>query len=360
MLDFLYTGISWVLLGWHSLLSHVISPDRGLTWALSIMLLVISIRVVLFRFFVRQIRTQRKMQELQPKIAELRKKYKNDRQTMSKEMLKLQQEAGVNPLGGCLPVVMQAPVFLALFHVLRRLKPGRAALYGWTPDQMASASHAQLFGAPISAAFRTPMDTIRSLHADPTTVKLVTAVMVLLMVVATYVTQRQIMARTAQQAVDRQQAMIQKMMLYGIPASLLVSGFIFPVGVLCYWLTNNIWTMGQQFYILKKMPHPGAAEAAPTPKVDPKLLAPKPGARPVHPKSRRPGTTGPGATAPRAEVPAEVPAEGKAELNGGANGKVGDRSTADRAGAPAGASGGAAKPPPGKRPAGARPKRKRR
>ena len=287
-LDFLYTGISWVLLRWHQLLSTFMGPDRGLTWALSIALLVITLRLVLFRFFVKQIHTQRKMQELQPKIAALRTKYKGDRQAMSKEMLKLQQEAGVNPLGGCLPVVMQAPVFLALFHVLRRLGPGKAALYGWTDDEMRSASNAKLFGAPISAAFRTPAETLDRLGADVGTVRLVAGVMVLLMVVATFITQKQIMARNAGQAMERQQAMIQKMMLYGIPASLLVSGFIFPVGVLCYWLTNNIWTMGQQFYIIKKMPHPGAVTEEPRPRVDPKLLAPKPGARPTQPKTRRP------------------------------------------------------------------------
>ncbi|HEX5494530.1 MAG TPA: membrane protein insertase YidC [Mycobacteriales bacterium] len=359
MLDFLYYGISWVLLRWHELLSHVIAANQGLNWALSIMLLVITIRVVLFRFFVRQIRNQRKMQELQPKIAALRVKYKNDRQTMSQELMKLNREAGYNPLSGCLPVVLQAPVFLALFHVLRRLKPGRPALYGWTPDQMDSASHAKLFGAPISAAFRTPVETITGLGADPTRVRTVTAVMVLFMVVATYITQRQIMARTAQQAVDRQQAMVQKMMLYGIPASLLISGFIFPVGVLCYWLTNNIWTMGQQFYILKKMPHPGAAQEPAKPKVDPKLLAPKPGARPVNPKSRRPGPAAPGVEAIGVETAVEGTVEEKAQMNGEANGKVAGRAGAERAGAPAGA-GRPTKPRPGKRPAGTRPKRKRR
>lgn len=333
MLDFLYTAISWILLRWHDLFSTFMDPDWGLTWALSIMFLVITIRVVLFRFFVRQVRTQRKMQELQPKIAALREKYKNDRQTLGREMVKLQQEAGVNPLGGCLPVLLQAPVFLALFHVLRRLGPGKAALYGWSTDEMRSASNAKLFGAPISAAFRTSVETIHNLGADLSTVRLVTGVMVVLMVVATYVTQRQIMARTAQQALDSQQAMIQKMMLYGIPASLLISGFIFPVGVLCYWLTNNIWTMGQQFYILKKMPYTGAAAAPERPKVDPKLLAPKPGAKPVITKGRRPG--GP-STATGAEAAVD--------------------STGPSTAPPRGPS----RPQPGKRPAGARPKRKRR
>ena len=351
-LDFLYYGISWVLLRWYELFSTFMDPDGGLTWALSIAFLVITLRLVLFRFFVKQIHTQRKMQELQPKIAALRTKYKGDRQSMSKEMLKLQQEAGVNPLGGCLPVVMQAPVFLALFHVLRRLGPGKAALYGWTEAQMDSASTAKLFGAPIAAAFRTPTDTLASLGADPGTARLVAGVMVLLMVVATYITQRQIMARNAQQAMERQQAMVQKMMLYGIPASLLVSGFIFPIGVLCYWLTNNIWTMGQQFYIIKRMPHPGAVEEAPRPRVDPKLLAPKPGARPTSPKTRRPAAGPAGGVAPE-----EIASEEKARANGHVEEKVNGKARTD---VTTPTSGGASRPQPGKRPPSQRPKRKRR
>ena len=99
-------------------------------------MLVVTIRILLFRFFIKQVHSQRKMQEVQPKIAALREKYKNDRQTLSQEMMKLQKEEGFNPLGGCLPILMQAPVFFALFHVLRLVgSPKAGALseeYGWT------------------------------------------------------------------------------------------------------------------------------------------------------------------------------------------------------------------------------------
>ena len=82
-------------------------------------------------------------------------------------------------------------------------------------------------------------------------------------------------------------------MLYGMPMSLFVSGFFFPIGVLLYWFTNNLWTLGQQFFILRKMPPPGsdahkAKAAADKPAVDPRTLAPKPGAKPVRPKPGRP------------------------------------------------------------------------
>src|SRR5215211_3119080 len=105
-------------------------PNSGITWALSIVMLVVTIRILLFRFFIKQVHSQRKMQEMQPKIAALREKYKNDRQTLSQEMMKLQKEEGFNPLSGCLPILLQAPIFLSLFHVLRLVGTERGrALY---------------------------------------------------------------------------------------------------------------------------------------------------------------------------------------------------------------------------------------
>ncbi|MEN3361025.1 MAG: YidC/Oxa1 family rane protein insertase, partial [Mycobacteriales bacterium] len=157
MLNPLYIAVSWVLLQWHRLFSTFLSPVGGLSWALSILMLVVTIRVVLFRFFIKQVHSQRKMQEVQPKIAALREKYKNDRQTLSQEMMKLQKEEGFNPIGGCLPILMQAPVFISLFHVLRLIGTDKAvALYGeyhWTAEQAARAGNATVFGAPIASAF---------------------------------------------------------------------------------------------------------------------------------------------------------------------------------------------------------------
>src|SRR5262249_13069044 len=198
----------------------------------------------------------------------------------------LQQEAGVNMLAGCLPILLQAPVFISLFHVLRIIKPNAPALYSWKPSEIASAANAKLFGAPIPAAFNYPISKLNELGGSRTATQLVTAVLIVCMVAATYLTQRMIMNRSVTQ-LDAQQAMIQKLMLYGMPASLAVSGFFFPVGILLYWFTNNLWTLGQQFYILRRMPMktPTGAEKKPT--IDPKLLAPKPGAKPLHPKNRR-------------------------------------------------------------------------
>jgi YidC/Oxa1 family membrane protein insertase len=292
LLNFLYIAVSWVLLRWYELFTYLgMSPDSGLTWGLSIVFLVITIRLLLFRFFIKQVHSQRKMQEVQPKIAALREKYKNDRQTLSAEMMKLQKEEGFNPIGGCLPIVMQAPVFISLFHVLRLIGTDKAvALYGeyhWTAEQAARAGNATVFGAPIASAFSDPRNLVAHISgASATATHVVAAILVVLMVAATYITQRQVMLRS-NTTLDSQQAMIQKLMLYGVPASLLVSGFFFPIGVLFYWFTNNLWSMGQQFYILKRMPHPNATKDGVSPEAA-KALAPKPGQKPVRPTKRAP------------------------------------------------------------------------
>ncbi len=324
MLNPLYIAVSWVLLKWHALFEWMgLNPNAGVTWALSIVLLVVTIRILLFRFFIKQVHSQRKMQEVQPKIAALREKYKNDRQTLSQEMMKLQKEEGFNPLGGCLPILLQAPVFLALFHVLRLVGSDKAgalsAEYGWTVDQVASAGQAMVFGAPIAAAFNDPRNLVEDIPgASLTATRIVAFTLIVLMVAATYITQRQIISRNTQ-VVDGQQAMIQKLLLYGMPASLFVSGFFFPIGVLFYWFTNNLWTMGQQFYIIRRMPHPNAKKDADKPATDPKLLAPKPGQKPVRPRKGTPAVGG--ATATPADGSA---AAGDAAAGGAAGAAAGD------------------------------------
>jgi YidC/Oxa1 family membrane protein insertase len=288
LLNFLYIAVSWVLLRWYEAFTWLgMDPASGLTWALSIVFLVITIRLLLFRFFIKQVHSQRKMQEVQPKIAALREKYKNDRQTLSQEMMKLQKEEGFNPIGGCLPILMQAPVFIALFHVLRLIGTDKASAlyteYHWTADQADLAGKATVFGAPIASAFTDPRNLVAQIDgASATATHVVALVLIVLMVAATYITQKQVMLRSTA-TLDAQQAMIQKLMLYGIPASLTVSGFFFPIGVLFYWFTNNLWSMGQQFYILKRMPHSDAKTAGVSPEVA-KALAPKPGQKPVRPK----------------------------------------------------------------------------
>jgi YidC/Oxa1 family membrane protein insertase len=293
LFDPLYTAISWVMKQWHMLFATFLDPAGGITWALSIVFLVVTIRLILFPLFVKQVKSQRAMQELQPEIAKLKKQYGSDRQGMSQAVMALQKERNVNPLAGCLPILPQIPVFFSLFHVLRRLAPDKQGLYSWSAELTDQASRAKLFGAPISSSFDmsgAKEDAILEI-ASYTSIRIVAFVLIVIMCVTTFITQKQIMARSG--PVEGQAATVQRFMLYGMPLTLFVSGFFFPIGVLLYWFTNNLWTLGQQFFILRKMPPPGsdaakAKAAADKPVVDPKTLAPKPGAKPVRSKAGRP------------------------------------------------------------------------
>lgn len=324
MLDWLYTAISWVLKMWHSLFSTFLDPSAGITWLFSIMFLVITLRILLFRLFVKQVRSQRAMQELQPEIAKLKKQYGSDRQGMAQAMSALQKERGVNPLAGCLPILPQIPIFIGLLHVLRRLRPGAPGLYGWDETLTNQAATAKVFGAPISSAFVMPggikTDSILALPGvELSQIRTVTTILIVIMCLTTFFTQKQIMARSG--PVEGQAALIQKLLLYGMPIGLFASSFFFPVGVLIYWFINNLWTLGQQFYILKKMPPPGSRGAlakadAERPKIDPRELAPKPGAKPVRgPRGRTPVVNA--ATAAELDGSDEVSAGGQSATEGG-------------------------------------------
>ena len=355
MLDWLYTAIASVMKFWHWVFSSFLDPAGGITWALSIIFLVVTIRILLFRLFIRQVKSQRAMQEIQPEIQKLRKQYGADRQGFSQAVMALQKERGVNPLAGCLPILPQIPVFISLFHVLRRLRPGAEGLYGWSTELTQQAATAKLFGvAPISSSLVMQEPKKSAILELPGVtqagITAVSIVLIIVMVLTSYFTQKQIMKRSG--PVEGQAAMVQKLLLYGMPLGLLVSSGFFPIGVLLYWFTNNLWTLGQQFYILKKLPPPPgspqalAQAAEEKAAIDPKALAPKPGAKPVRGKGGRPvtppapangdeastaGTAGTAGT-DGAASPATPPADG-----GTANGSPPGRSAAPRPGArPAG------------------------
>jgi YidC/Oxa1 family membrane protein insertase len=319
LLDWLYTAISWVMARWHALWSSAFGDPEagtglsGLTWALSIVFLVVTVRVILFPLFVKQVKSQRAMQELQPEIQKLRKQYGSDRQGFAVAMQKLQKERNVSPLAGCLPILPQIPIFLSLFHVLRRLAPGAPGLYGWSDELTDEAARAPFFGAPISSSFfmsGAKEEAILGITGGYTNIRVVAFLLIVIMSFTTFFTQKQIMRRSG--PVEGQAAMVQKMLLYVMPLGLFVSGFLFPIGVLLYWFTNNLWTLGQQFFILRKMPPPGsdaakAKAAADKPAVDPKTLAPRPGAKPVRPKSGR--TTAPASTVDSANPTGDTTAD---------------------------------------------------
>lgn len=252
MLDVLASPVGHLLALIHSTLSTVLIPASGPAWALSIVLLTVLVRLILFPLFVKQIKSQRRMQQLAPKIKELQKQHKGDRETMNVEMMKLYKENNANPISGCLPLLLQLPVFFALFSVIREFKPGAEPRYGLSAQLLEEGGKAKVFGAPISSAFNSPMDLLAQLDGNQTTVRIVAAIMVVLMGATTFYTQRQMIARSG--TTDPQQLMVQKLLLYVLPLSFAVSGAFFPIGVLLYWLTTNVWSMGQQAYVIKRMP----------------------------------------------------------------------------------------------------------
>ncbi|HEX8348033.1 MAG TPA: membrane protein insertase YidC, partial [Actinoplanes sp.] len=193
-LDWVYYAISWILLRWHALWDFIgIPTDRVLgtnwAWILSIVFLVVTVRVILFPVFVKQIKSQRAMQALQPKVKQLQEKHKGDRETLQKEMMELYRTEKANPLMGCLPMFLQIPVFLGLFHVLRRLSPTNPnqTLYGWSQEQFREATGARLFTAPIPGKFGSSAAELASLGVtNGTAVKVIAGLLVLIMMATTY------------------------------------------------------------------------------------------------------------------------------------------------------------------------------
>ena len=244
--------VSWIMMGWHWLFESVFgSSHDGLNWLLSIIGLVVVIRILLIPLFVRQIKAQRNMQILQPKVRALQQKYKGDRERLQQEMMKLYKDAGTNPFASCLPILLQAPFLFALFRVLHGVANDvpRGAFKDY-PELFESAGNAEIFNAPLSATF---------LDAPTVQVRIIAVVLVVLMVLTTFLTQRQIMRKNMPpEALEGPFAQQQKILLYVLPLVFAFSGVYFPLGVVIYWLTSNIWTMGQQFYVIRRMPAPGS------------------------------------------------------------------------------------------------------
>ncbi|MFE7745308.1 membrane protein insertase YidC [Nocardia sp. NPDC057455] len=306
MLDFIYYPVSWILWFWHRVFGFAFGADNGLTWALAVVFLVFTLRLVLYKPFVKQVRTTKQMQELQPQIKELQKKYKNDRQKMALEMQKLQKDNGFNPLMGCLPILAQVPVFLGLFHVLRsfnRTGHGLGQL-GMTPEQNANTANyvfsaadvqsflsARIFGAPISAFITTPVNELQAFAAyggvpSKLSIALVAIPLMVIAGLATHFNARASVARqTPEAAANPQAAMMNKLALWVFPLGVLVGGPFLPIAILLYWVSNNIWTYGQQHLVFGRMAK--EEEAKKQAKLEQRAQnAPKPGAKPVNVKKK--------------------------------------------------------------------------
>ncbi|MEU9372389.1 membrane protein insertase YidC [Streptomyces sp. NPDC048255] len=257
LFSFITTPVSWIIVQFHKLYGAIFGADSGWAWGLSIVSLVILIRICLIPLFVKQIKATRGMQALQPKMKAIQERYKNDKQRQSEEMMKLYKETGTNPLSSCLPILAQSPFFFALYHVLSSIADGKK-IGALTPQLVDSAREAHIFGAPIAAKFMDDPAKVEALGASLMDVRIVTAIMIVLMSLSQFYTQRQLMQKNVDLSVKTPFMQQQKMLMYIFPVIFAVMGINFPVGVLVYWLTTNVWTMGQQMYVISQNPTPGS------------------------------------------------------------------------------------------------------
>ncbi len=314
-LDVIYYPVSAIMWLWYKAFAFVLGPDNFFAWALAVMFLVFTLRAILYKPFVRQIRTTRQMQELQPQIKALQKKYGKDRQRMALEMQKLQKEHGFNPILGCLPMLAQIPVFIGLYHVLNSFNRtqtgfGRLGLsveqnrelgnYIFSATDVGHFLDANLFGAPLGASM---IQTVGLGAFDDFNRAAVIAVGVPLMIIAGIATHFNSRASVARQSVEAaanpQTAMMNKLALYVFPLGVVVGGPFLPIAIILYWVANNIWTYGQQHYVF------GRIEKEEELKKQEDLArrasnAPAPGSKP---KRKRPATNGAATSAP---APTEV------------------------------------------------------
>jgi YidC/Oxa1 family membrane protein insertase len=262
LFSFITWPVSWVIVQFHTVYGAIFGPDTGWAWGLSIVSLVILIRICLIPLFVKQIKATRGMQTLQPEMKKIQERYKNDKQRQSEEMMKLYKETGTNPLSSCLPILAQSPFFFALYHVLNGIASGDT-IGKINQPLLESAQKAHIFGAPLAAKFTDGASKVESLGASLTDVRVITAVMIVLMSASQFFTQRQLMTKNVDTTVKTPFMQQQKMLMYVFPVMFAVFGINFPVGVLVYWLTTNVWTMGQQMYVIRNNPTPGSkAQAA--------------------------------------------------------------------------------------------------
>ena len=259
ILNPLFEAVAWVIMRIHAALAVPFGASSGWAWGLSIVILVMLMRLIMVPLFVKQVKSQRKMQAHMPQLQEMRKRYKNDKQRLNEETMKFYKENGINPLGGCLPLVAQLPVFWALFNVLRAIAdwtPHTTPKYNLTVPVVQSALKAHIFGARLADKFLFPV------AGEHLSSRLVILLFVLISAGTTFMTMRQSQKRGMMQQgpvdPDNPAANMQKYMMYIAPFFAL-SGLYWQFGLVIYWVTTNVWTLGQQHFLFRNLPIVGSA-----------------------------------------------------------------------------------------------------
>ena len=264
----LKVAVAWVMVRIHDVLVLIgMGKGPGTAWVLSIVGLTILMRLLIMPLFVRQIRASRGMQLMQPELKAIQDKYKGkkdqaSRQRMQEEMMALYRKHGTNPFSSCFPILLQMPVFFALFRVLANLQSVAEGTYAVHtghdsigPLTAALAEEVQkstVFGASLSSSF---------MNASDSATKIVTVVMIVMMSVTQWYTMAQLSTKNMPESAktsDNPMMRSQKIMMTVMPIFFAFTGIQFQIGVLVYWVTTNLWTMGQQFFTIRNMPAPGS------------------------------------------------------------------------------------------------------
>ena len=225
--------------------------DAGLSWGMSIVALTVATRTLLIPLTYKQIKGMRALQALQPQIKELQEKYKNDRQRMQQEMMRFYQENKVNPFASCIPLLAQLPVFITLFYLLKNELPEDI---GCTAGECGG-----------EASFLFIQDLTAKAHGPE-------LIALLVLYVGTQLISGLVMSVTA----DKNQ----RIMMFVLPFIFVPFVISFPAGLVLYWITTNVWTIGQQYTIQKLIPAPVVATPA-------EVAAAKPPPPPPKKKKRR-------------------------------------------------------------------------
>ncbi|MFR9730596.1 membrane protein insertase YidC [Saccharopolyspora sp. MS10] len=269
MLDFINYPVSAILWFWHEVFGFVLDPASGTAWALSVVFLVFTLRALLFKPFVHQVRSMKKMQEFAPQVRALQEKHGHDKQRLAQEMQKLQQEQGFNPISGCLPMLVQVPVFFGLFHVLNGFHPGAPSNFVFGPEDVQSFVAADLFGAKLSNTISQAPEVLASFGTDRMSMIAVGVPLMIAAAIATHFTSRHSVQRqTAEAAANPQTAVMNRMVLWIFPLFAIIGGPFLPLAILLYWLANNFWTLAQQRVVYSRIDREEAESASAATVVD--------------------------------------------------------------------------------------------
>lgn len=298
MLDFIYYPVSFILWCWHQVFGFLFSYESALAWVLAIAFLTFTVRGIMFKPFVNQVRSMKKMQDFAPEMKKVQKKYANDKQRQAQEMQKLQREHGVNPLGSCLPMLLQIPVFIGLNWVLRAFQINpygtvaeKTGNYFFGEGGVESYNAAEIFGVGIGDAIHrltTLGGSVEGAAGWNWEVGVVAFPLAVVAAIATHFTAKQSAQRQTAAQSTQQAKMMQNITMWVFPFGLLVIGAFVPVGLLIYFLANNGWTLMQQRVIYRKIDREEDEKKVEA--VEKRTaLAPKPGQKPAAGQKPAPG-----------------------------------------------------------------------